>query len=154
MQRNRRILSFLLVTVYAFYFVSCNFFYHSHEGVGGRIVHSHLYGGMAHDHTANQISTLSLLNLDVFLEGDLVEAPVPVVSLLLDDYVSFFQKDYTKISSQPSLLRAPPFMVCDILNLSITDHNDYHEKNHYTRILSPDLLGRIMHGPQSAAAGS
>lgn len=154
MQRNRRILSFLLVTVYAFYFVSCNFFYHTHEGVGGRIVHSHLYGGMAHDHTANQISTLSLLNLDVFLEGDVVDAPAPLVSLLLEDYGSFSQKDYILISSQPSLLRAPPFMVCDILNLSITDQNVNHEKNPYTRILSPDVCGRIMCQPQPGPAGS
>lgn len=112
MQRNRRIQSFLLVTVYAFYFVSCNFFFHSHEEAGGRIVHSHLYGGMAHDHTAKQISMLSLLELDMFLEGNIVEAPAPVFSILLDDYASFNQKDYSLISSRPSLLRAPPFMGC------------------------------------------
>lgn len=76
--RKRFIAGIILATVYAFFFASTNFFYHSHVISDVKIVHSHPWSGAAHSHNADQISLIETLDSAVYEESETVTVPGPV----------------------------------------------------------------------------
>lgn len=73
--RKRQYISLLLLAVYAFFFASNNFFYHSHYLADTKVVHSHLWGNKAHSHTTAQIQAIDLFNTAVYEKGETLSAP-------------------------------------------------------------------------------
>ena len=73
--RKRQYISLLLLAVYAFFFASNNFFYHSHYLADTKVVHSHLWGNKAHSHTTAQIQAIDLFNTAVYDKGETISAP-------------------------------------------------------------------------------
>lgn len=61
MDRIKKLISVVLLVVYATLFASSNLFYHSHHIDGRVIVHSHLLGGQQHTHTSVQILAIDLI---------------------------------------------------------------------------------------------
>lgn len=78
--RRRKYAGYVLLAVYAFFFASTNFFYHSHQLLNSRLVHSHPFNGANHSHTTNQIVLIGIVDSAVFDESSSVEVPdvIPV----------------------------------------------------------------------------
>lgn len=65
MDRIKKLVSVLLLVVYATLFASSNLFYHSHHIGDKVIVHSHLLGGGHHSHSLVQIQAIDLITSSV-----------------------------------------------------------------------------------------
>lgn len=76
--RKRFIAGIVLAAVYAFFFASTNFFYHSHIISDVKIVHSHPWSGAAHSHNADQISLIGTLDSAIYEEAEAINVPGPV----------------------------------------------------------------------------
>lgn len=77
MQNKRRIiLGGILFIVYAFFFASTNFFYHSHLLDDVKIVHSHPWNTTGHSHNSNQILLISAISSAAYEESDPIDVPV------------------------------------------------------------------------------
>ncbi len=83
--RRRNIVSWLLVLLFAFYYVNITFFPHSHRVGDVVIIHSHFYGGIIttsmpeHSHGHSEIIIINYLSL--FLTAAIV-FPIALVCLL------------------------------------------------------------------------
>lgn len=90
MVKCRRIFGVILVLVYAFFFASTNFFYHSHLIADHRLVHSHPFSGADHSHTAGQVLLITAADSSFYQEAeavsvpDLVQLPFQALLCLLD----------------------------------------------------------------------
>jgi len=107
----RKIVSVLLLFVYAAYFASTNLCYHTHLLANGKIVHSHpFWGAKGHSHSSGQLHTIDLLCHTPYSEGE--EARVQEI---LPAYFIFLEfapvaVDLLRISSHLFSLRAPPVL--------------------------------------------
>lgn len=72
-RRYSKVVSTILLVLYAYFFASTHLFVHVHEDFSGRIVHSHPWSGRAHTHSSSQFLSISLLSAYVF---DLSPSPV------------------------------------------------------------------------------
>lgn len=105
----KQTISLLLLVVYAFFFASANFFYHSHQDAEGNIVHSHIYWGhKAHSHTTAQLQIIDQLSTSSYNNADQIEIEqlLPVYCENITDcreVASLSQGDGYSFS-----LRAPP----------------------------------------------
>ncbi|MDO5442829.1 MAG: hypothetical protein Q4G10_04100 [Bacteroidia bacterium] len=75
MVKCRKSIGVILIAVYAFFFASTNFFYHSHQLADSRLVHSHPFSSANHSHTANQIVLINILDSAVYEESTAIAAP-------------------------------------------------------------------------------
>lgn len=110
-RRFSKVVSTILLVLYAYFFASTHLFVHVHEDASGKIVHSHPWGGKAHTHSNSQLLSISLLSAYVF---DLIPAPVS-----LDCPARWFPVVRCSFASAPSAgalldatsLRGPPMSV-------------------------------------------
>ena len=65
-RRFSKVSSVILLVLFAFFFASTNLFFHTHEGLSGKIVHSHPWGAKSHNHTGAQFQTISMLSANIF----------------------------------------------------------------------------------------
>lgn len=112
MERIKKLISVVLLVVYATLFASSNLFYHSHHIDGKVIVHSHLFGGQQHSHSSVQILAIDLITSSVIDLEEPVHVPL------------FFEGKSQVISCEESVrplektpiihfsLRAPPALGC------------------------------------------
>ena len=108
MVKFRKYTGLLLLLVYAFFFASTNFFYHTHQLADCKLVHSHPFSAPDHSHTAGQILLIGLIDSADLLESAELSTPetiygfsVPEISdKRVDDVLSGFNRFYS--------LRAPP----------------------------------------------
>lgn len=110
MNGRRKTYSVLLFLLYAVFFASGNFFYHSHELNGVRIVHSHLWSG-AHNHTAAQFSFIEAVGTSAFRNAESADIP---------SFLAVFCKEIFTVCESlgksvcilgPNTLRAPPYRI-------------------------------------------
>ena len=108
MLKFRKYIGLFLILVYAFFFASTNFFYHTHQLADYKLVHSHPFSIPGHSHTASQILLIDLIDSADLLESAELSVPdaisgfsVPEISdKCAEDVLSGFNFDYS--------LRAPP----------------------------------------------
>lgn len=81
-QRVRQLISLCLLAVYVFFFASANLFYHAHYQDNNKIVHSHIWNGKAHTHTAGEVMLIDQLNLTPYqgAEQVTVDLTAPIVA--------------------------------------------------------------------------
>ena len=108
MVKFRKYTGLFLILVYAFFFASTNFFYHTHQLADHKLVHSHPFSIPGHSHTAGQILLIDLIDSADLMESAELSVSdaicgfsVPVISdKRADDVLSGFNFCYS--------LRAPP----------------------------------------------
>lgn len=106
--RKRIISGLVLAAVYAFFFASTNFFYHSHIISDVKIVHSHPWSGSAHSHSADQITLIEVLDSAVYEESETLVAPVPVPMAVCRTASELTESPAFSVSVLTFSLRAPP----------------------------------------------
>lgn len=62
MDLTRKLISYLLITLFAFHFVSTKLCFHTHQLPCGKIVHSHPFGSKSHTHSSLQFELISSLD--------------------------------------------------------------------------------------------
>ena len=108
MVKCRKHIGLVLLLVYAFFFASTNFFYHSHQLAGCKIVHSHPFNDPGHSHTANQVLLIDSADSAIYQEVADLLAPDAVPALLCVG-ITACQNDVVLPGSFFSFsLRAPP----------------------------------------------
>lgn len=75
MVKCRKYTGLFLIAVYAFFFASTNFFYHSHQLEDCKLVHSHPFSIPGHSHTTSQILLINLLNSADYQESAELSVP-------------------------------------------------------------------------------
>ena len=81
-RRFSKVSSVILLVLFAFFFASTNLFFHTHEGLSGKIVHSHPWGAKSHNHTGAQFQTISMLSANIFE----MSAPADILKRLKLNY--------------------------------------------------------------------
>ena len=79
-RRFSKVSSVILLVLFAFFFASTNLFFHTHEGLSGKIVHSHPWSAKSHNHTDAQFQAISMLSANIFEMS--APADIPAISLL------------------------------------------------------------------------
>lgn len=111
MKGSRKFIGISLVVVYAMFFASTNFFYHSHHFADFKLVHSHPFNNAGHSHTANQIALIALVDSEIYQESAIVTAPAFVPVQLGDEICRLYDGQLVCASLQSVSLRAPPALV-------------------------------------------
>lgn len=94
--------------VYAYFFASTNFFYHTHQLANSKIVHSHPFHGQTHTHTPGQIFVISLFDAAVYQKSSDITVP-DIVPLLFCQEMPPHSDKYVSAGDVFSFsLRAPP----------------------------------------------
>lgn len=109
----RRDISVLMVAIYVVFYVSANFFYHSHVYANSKVVHSHPFGSKTHNHTADQIQLIQVVESSSY-ESSTPMAEVPAgIEGIQSTIVSIYGEQTAQIGAvaYPSL-RAPPVSFC------------------------------------------
>ena len=108
MVRSRKVIGLVLVVVYAFFFASTNFFYHSHQLADFKLVHSHPFSNAGHSHTANQIVLIQVIDSAVYEESSAVAAPSDLPLPLVEEKLQWHAVPHVSPSVHSVSLRAPP----------------------------------------------
>lgn len=104
----RKYTGIILMLVYAFFFASTNFFYHSHQLADSKIIHSHPFSIPGHSHTANQIFLINQIDSADFLDSAQVQVPDVIPGLSCPEFsLRCADKVLSAVYSSHSL-RAPP----------------------------------------------
>lgn len=108
MGRCRKYIGVILIVVYAFFFASTNLFYHSHQLVNSRLVHSHPFSSANHSHTANQVALIEIADTAIYEESAAISAPyiIPAESHILISQA--IDEPVLTASTVRFSLRAPP----------------------------------------------
>ena len=110
-KRFPRVSSIILLVLFAFFFASTNLFFHTHEGISGKIVHSHPWSAKSHNHTGAQFQAISLLSANIFDLSDSVDrVDCPQCPLI---ETAHFDKSASIAGVHPGAisLRGPPMSV-------------------------------------------
>lgn len=75
-KREKTYISLTLLAVYAFFFASTHFFYHVHTFNNITILHSHIWNGQQHNHTAAEYVAINLLDNSSYQPPSNIEAPM------------------------------------------------------------------------------
>lgn len=110
MAKRRKIIGLFLLVVYAYFFASTNFFYHSHQLANSKIVHSHPFNGK-HAHTPGQIFVIGLFDAAVYQKSSDITVPDIVPLLACLEIPLRPEKDVFSCSVFSFSLRAPPAML-------------------------------------------
>ena len=108
MVKSRKYISLLLLAVYAFFFASTNFFYHTHRLANGIIVHSHPFSNPEHSHTASQILLIDAIHTAVYLESAEQSVPERAVAFIHQEVIGERTKHVLHGLHITCSLRAPP----------------------------------------------
>ncbi|MCQ2155415.1 MAG: hypothetical protein MJY55_06355 [Bacteroidales bacterium] len=110
-RRFSKVSSIILLVLFAFFFASTNLFFHTHEGLSGKIVHSHPWSAKSHNHTCAQFQAISILSANIFdLSASMELSDSPQRTLIASAY-----PDYCVVATggHPVTisLRGPPMFV-------------------------------------------
>ena len=110
-RRFSKISSIILLVLFAFFFASTNLFFHTHEGLSGKIVHSHPWSAKSHNHTSAQFQAISILSANIFdisASVDVSDCPQrPLIESAYPDYCPAIMGIHPGTIS----LRGPPMSV-------------------------------------------
>ena len=67
MDKKKKIISLLLLTLFVSYYASTTLFFHSHQYAWGTIIHSHPYTAATHAHSANALQLINTLTNLLFI---------------------------------------------------------------------------------------
>jgi len=100
-----------LMVVFAFFFASTNLCVHTHDGLNGRIVHSHPWSGKSHSHTGAQFQLISNLSVNTYDSSsvlDCIDIPERIVEVL-----EFCERDnpFSSYKIEAYCLRGPPMFI-------------------------------------------
>jgi hypothetical protein len=113
-QRRRQLHAYILVLIFAFYYVNIAFFYHSHTINRVTILHSHLHGTShtkSGGHTDSQLSLITVLSLFNSLQAVLCIAGAGLfLSFILVVRIGVTLKPLAVVYGD-SLLRGPPALL-------------------------------------------
>lgn len=108
MTKCRKFIGLVLVAVYALFFASTHFFYHSHQFADFKLVHSHPFNNAGHSHTANQIALFSLLDSESYQDSSIADAPAFVPVQIGEKICGHYSGQFVSTLLQSVSLRAPP----------------------------------------------
>lgn len=108
MGKCRKNIGLVLLFVYAFFFASTNFFYHSHQLADHRLVHSHPFSGANHSHTANQIVLIQAADSSNYQESSILTVPDYILEQLGDVGSQLYVRPALPPDNFSFSLRAPP----------------------------------------------
>lgn len=108
MVKFRKYIGLFLLLVYAFFFASTNFFYHTHQLADHKLVHSHPFSIPGHSHTAGQILLIDLINSADLLESAELTVPEAICSFSVPLISDKCADDVLSGSNFCYSLRAPP----------------------------------------------
>ena len=108
MSKGIKYIGLFLVLVYAFFFTSTNFFYHTHQLATAKLVHSHPFGGQGHTHTANQLTLVDIIDSSVYQESADVITPDFLPVLLSSEMDWNPTEEVFNVRILNFSLRAPP----------------------------------------------
>ena len=109
--KGKRLIAYILLVVFTFYYVDICFFSHSHTINGTTVVHSHFHNKshtQTGTHTDNEFKLISSLSSFHTLAANLSPVILGVLILLQVFILPFFEES---INSKPTAcisLRAPP----------------------------------------------
>lgn len=108
MVKHRKHIGLFLLVVYAFFFASTNFFYHSHQLANYKLVHSHPFNSPGHSHAGGQILLIEATDSAAYEESSPISVPDfvptrPGTKILQTDVRPILTPDILSFS-----LRAPP----------------------------------------------
>lgn len=109
--KKRKYISFFLLTVYTFLFVSVNFCYHSHQLSNTKIVHSHIWDGKAHSHTEVQFLNIDQLSTTLCEGATFVQLPQVFPVFIVEESVEWQGTAISSFVACAISLRAPPSFV-------------------------------------------
>ena len=108
MVKFRKYTGLFLILVYAFFFASTNFFYHTHQLADHKLVHSHPFSIPGHSHTADQILLIDLIDSADLLESAELSVPDAISGFSIPEYNDNAAEDTLCGSDLFYSLRAPP----------------------------------------------
>ena len=108
MVKFRKYTGLFLILVYAFFFASTNFFYHTHQLADHKLVHSHPFSIPGHSHTANQILLIDIIDSADYQESSEVPVPDSAPGLSLPEISEFITDNVLSGAFFFYSLRAPP----------------------------------------------
>ena len=108
MVKFRKHTGLFLILVYAFFFASTNFFYHTHQLADYKLVHSHPFSIPGHSHTAGQILLIDLTDSADLLESAELSVPDAISGFSVPEYNDNVAEDTLCGSDLFYSLRAPP----------------------------------------------
>jgi ABC-type multidrug transport system fused ATPase/permease subunit len=111
---KKRLIAYILVTIFALYYANICFFYHSHIINGITIVHSHIHSN-AHaqtgTHSSSELALISILSTFHSLQAGLCFAGVGVFLFLQAIIRSFIEDGTVQQIAVRISARAPPHAV-------------------------------------------
>ena len=108
MAKFRKYTGLFLILVYAFFFASTNFFYHTHQLADGKLVHSHPFSIPGHSHTAGQILLIDSVDSADFQESAELSVPDAISGFPVPEICDICTEDVLSGTSFSYSLRAPP----------------------------------------------
>lgn len=110
-RRFSKVSSIILLVLFAFFFASTNLFFHTHEDLSGKIVHSHPWSAKSHNHSSAQFQAISILSANIFDASAQTDVPDCPQRLLVASAYSDYCPDVTGIHPGTISLRGPPMSV-------------------------------------------
>jgi hypothetical protein len=115
MLQIKKILSLLLIALYVSYYVSANFFIHTHDSTWGTVTHSHLHTESHHntkngDHTEDSIMMIALISHFEYVDFHCDYLLTPSQCQLYENKIVEVTHWVTSIHLQNLSLRAPPIV--------------------------------------------
>jgi hypothetical protein len=110
MGKIRKITSLIFLLLYIGYYVSVNFFFHSHEYAWGTVTHSHPFPSSTNTHTTETLQLIDNLT-NTLVAGIAVIFFLAVFSKLKTIVYSFYKRFSINSLIGCNLLRAPPVYI-------------------------------------------
>ena len=108
MVKFRKYTGLFLILVYAFFFASTNFFYHTHQLADHKLVHSHPFSIPGHSHTAGQILLIDLIDSADLMESAELSAPNAIPGFSCPEFSDNYAEKVLSGFNFYYSLRAPP----------------------------------------------
>lgn len=86
---TKKLISFLLLALFAFHFASTKLYIHTHQLSYGKIVHSHPFSSKSHTHSSLQFDVISSLNSSVLDECDAVHVNFEIQNYFISESYSY-----------------------------------------------------------------
>jgi len=112
MLKIKRIVSFLLVALFASYYVSTTFFIHTHIDESGKLfAHSHPYSSESHTHSTSALLLINNLTYLLFVIGGGIVVCMALLSVLQRLFFSSHEGYTLSPLVGGNLQRGPPMLI-------------------------------------------